>query len=342
MSSVVALTTTFTPAPSCTINIYQESFSTGLTCVVGTQVVPCNYFHLGVDSSTSDCLPSGWGTASDAYFSPGICPTGYTQACQNVTGSETVATCCPTGFECGTNSYWPWWVTNFCTYTVTSGQVLAYTSSILGEGEVVFTTTDRGDQGINAFGIQIRYQSTDFVSSSTPTSTPAPTSATAGTASATGQTTGGSGSGSSSSASPTGGSSSDNGGHSSSSSGGLSTGAKAGIGIGVALGVVAFLGIIILLFIRKRRTAAAAAASGSGEGGLEGEGAMANMNVGPSSPDPRGSGIAYTGLSTTGSPAPEQQKYYSPDSAATPPMAEAPTNSWTMPVELPADQPQRY
>ncbi|CAK7562543.1 MAG: hypothetical protein SEPTF4163_000391 [Sporothrix epigloea] len=321
MSSVPALTTTFVPSPSCTVDIYMESFSTGLICAVGTQIVPCNYYHLGVDSSTSDCLPSGWASSTGAYFSPGICPSGYTQACQNVTGSETRATCCPTGFD----------------------QVLVYTTSILGEGNAVFTSTE-DNQGINAFGIEIRYQSTDFASSSS-------TATSAASASATGQSTG---SGSSSSASPsgTGNSSSDSSGHSSSSSSGLSTGAKAGIGIGVALGVLALLGIFIFLVVRKRRAAATAAGDGDGDGlggALDSEGNMASMSGGPTTGDHRassmaspGSGIAYTAVST-GSPAPEQQKYYSADSTAVPPMAEAPTDApWTMPAELPAETPQRY
>ncbi|CAK7265641.1 hypothetical protein SEPCBS57363_001686 [Sporothrix epigloea] len=336
MSSVPALTTTFVPSPSCTIDIYMESFSTGLICAVGTQIVPCNYYHLGVDSSTSDCFPSGWASTSDAYFSPGICPSGYTQACQNVTGSETRATCCPTGFECGTDTYWPWYVTNLCTYPLTTSQVLVYTTSILGEGNAVFTSTE-DNQGINAFGIQIRYQSTDFVSSS---STAAPSStATSSTASVTGQSTG---SGSSSSASPTG--TGNSSGDSSSSSSGLSTGAKAGIGIGVALGVLALLGCIVFLFVRKRRAAAAAADAGDGDdlgGALGSDGPSSGGHRVNSMASP-GSGIAYTAVST-GSPAPEQQKYYSGDSTAVPPMAEAPTDApWTMPAELPAEHSQRY
>jgi hypothetical protein len=48
--------------------------------------------------SPSQCFPSGWASSSQ-YFSPGICPLGYIQACSVVatagTVTETRATCCP-------------------------------------------------------------------------------------------------------------------------------------------------------------------------------------------------------------------------------------------------------
>ena len=92
--SVPALTTTFTPVSSCTIDIY-KLLQTDMTCSDGSSAVACNFFHLGFTTSTSDCFPSGWSPSSAAYFSPGICPVGYTEACKSVFNSETRATCCP-------------------------------------------------------------------------------------------------------------------------------------------------------------------------------------------------------------------------------------------------------
>lgn len=94
MTTVPSLTTTFTPASSCTVDLYNLPF-TGLQCVEGTVAVPCVFMHLGVDTSTSACFPPGWSDATSAFYSPGICPLGYTEACSQVVGTETRATCCP-------------------------------------------------------------------------------------------------------------------------------------------------------------------------------------------------------------------------------------------------------
>lgn len=94
MTAVPALTTTFTPASSCTIDLYKLQYP-GITCALGTSLIPCEFFHLGVDSSASKCFPLGWSDSTAAYFSPGICPDGYTEACSSTVGAETRATCCP-------------------------------------------------------------------------------------------------------------------------------------------------------------------------------------------------------------------------------------------------------
>ncbi|CAK7205758.1 hypothetical protein SEUCBS139899_008537 [Sporothrix eucalyptigena] len=320
--SVPALTTTFVPASSCTVDLYKLAYP-NITCAIGTSLIACDFFHLGVDSSTSNCFPSGWSDASTAYFSPGICPSGYTEACQSVVNSETRATCCPIGYQCQTETNWPWYSTDRCTYVMSTSQVFVYTTSIIGKGEVVSTVTDA--EGLNAFGVQIRYQSTDFVSSSSSSSS-----------AQTGSNTGSGGS----NASPTGSNSSgDNNGTSSGSSSGLSTGAKAGIGIGVALGVLAFVGVAIFLIIRNRRAAAAAAAAGGSSAGAPSSSGPSSGGMGVSTIGSPGSGVAYTAVST-GSPAPDQQKYYYAAGASTP-MVEAPGQmSWTPPVELPTDHQQ--
>lgn len=76
------LTTTFTPAPTCTADIYTTSI----------------YYSIG-GLEPSQCFPSGWASTSQ-YYSPGLCPAGYTEACSSLvsagTVTETQATCCPT------------------------------------------------------------------------------------------------------------------------------------------------------------------------------------------------------------------------------------------------------
>ena len=95
-----ALTTTFTPSPSCTIDIYDVA-DTSAGCVAGTVPVACHYYQLGVTTPNSNCFPPGWSPSSTAFFSPGlVCPQGYTTACSSVTtvdggAKETRATCCP-------------------------------------------------------------------------------------------------------------------------------------------------------------------------------------------------------------------------------------------------------
>lgn len=89
-----ALTTTFVPASSCLAEVYELTYP-GSLCYDGTTSHPCIFFHLGADSSTSACMPSGWSDSTSAYFSPGICPSGYMEACIAVISSETTATCCP-------------------------------------------------------------------------------------------------------------------------------------------------------------------------------------------------------------------------------------------------------
>lgn len=97
-TSPPALTTTFTPAPSCLRDTYVWNATVGKSCGSGSSTVPCVYASLG-PPSTSACLPSGYNWDTTAYFSPGICPSGYMIACSSVVSigsvSETRATCCP-------------------------------------------------------------------------------------------------------------------------------------------------------------------------------------------------------------------------------------------------------
>jgi hypothetical protein len=85
--TVLALTTTFVPPPSCLTGVYLYESQSSIS-----------YYSLG-PPDTSDCFPSGWEPVTTAYFSPGVCPLGYNIACTNYnstdTLNETIATCCP-------------------------------------------------------------------------------------------------------------------------------------------------------------------------------------------------------------------------------------------------------
>ncbi|PMD56899.1 uncharacterized protein K444DRAFT_38869 [Hyaloscypha bicolor E] len=87
-----ALTITFTPAPNCTSGF----------CAIAVG----NYYSFGGSAaSLSQCFPLGWQSLSQ-HYSPGAFPQGYTQACSELSASDTVtetrATCCPVNYECST------------------------------------------------------------------------------------------------------------------------------------------------------------------------------------------------------------------------------------------------
>ncbi|KAL6705202.1 hypothetical protein ACN47E_007162 [Coniothyrium glycines] len=252
--SLGALTTTFTPDASClaSSNIWRIH----TTC-------PGNdgcYYLLQGPPVTSDCMPTNYNYDRKAYYSPAYCPAGYTAACSSLSITnritETQYTCCPTvrDFSClspGINTFTglPFQSYLGCVSGFTSPGTLPVTVSS------AFTTSTGsevhgGDGGaINAFAVRVRFQATDFVSTTTspsPSSTPAtPASSPSNAASQT----------SSASATPTN--------SSAPSSSGLSTGAKAGIGIGAALGAIAVAALLFLVYrMGKRRNASAAPLSG--------------------------------------------------------------------------------
>lgn len=84
------LTTSFTMAASC---------SQDLNSFYSVAVGGLYYLAQGAPDMTT-CFPSGYGRYEQDYYSPGVCPDGYTVACasRNAIGSltETVQTCCPT------------------------------------------------------------------------------------------------------------------------------------------------------------------------------------------------------------------------------------------------------
>lgn len=100
MSNAGPLTTTFTAPASC-------ATATGLYQIwsSGSEGASATYhYEQGPLASLSSCFPSGYdasATGAEPYYSPGLCPSGYTAACSSTgvvsaTATETALTCCPT------------------------------------------------------------------------------------------------------------------------------------------------------------------------------------------------------------------------------------------------------
>jgi len=228
MVSLGALTTTFVPPNSCI-----ASFSTDFK-IVGFDVMG--------PVSTDGCFPPNYDFATDAYYSPGFCPAGYTAGCmtplpaKGLVASETTVTCCPTSYSCQPSPYNLQGSTYLCVSRIVTfiGEQLTLSGSQTVATIPTVTVTPNDNWIANAFGIQVRYQSTDFVSPITASSS----SSGHQTLSSSPDGTSPAQSTSISTASP---------------SGGLSTGAAAGIGVGATLGFLMLVGLVILVGCRNRR-----------------------------------------------------------------------------------------
>ncbi|OMP86117.1 hypothetical protein BK809_0003286 [Diplodia seriata] len=228
------LTTTFTPASSeCFSSLFfaRESGKTGI--------------NLGFPgTSRSTCLPPDFDWAATRYYSPGLCPSAYSYACSYTTDDVTVATCCPSGWDCrpdrGPN------IVLGCITTFAESTNLAIGSYSMNSPTIITGTTTMpivsGDRAF-AFGPIVRRASTDLTWP--PATTPASTSLPSSSLSSASTTTGASLATAAVSESP-----------------GLSIGAKAGIGVGAAVGGVVVIAALIgaIMLRRKRRRSVASLA----------------------------------------------------------------------------------
>jgi hypothetical protein len=84
-----ALTTVFTPPSSCLASSALWWIYTGY-----------NVYQLQGPPDLQNCFPPSYVPNSTAYYSPGVCPSGYTTACTSFntvgTVTDTLYTCCPT------------------------------------------------------------------------------------------------------------------------------------------------------------------------------------------------------------------------------------------------------
>ncbi|KGO38428.1 hypothetical protein PEX1_088270 [Penicillium expansum] len=220
------LTTTFTPAIECLTDwwVFQSSWS-GYTS---------RWANLGPEN-TGICLPSGW--APSTWYSPGIaCPSGWAMASGPTTvNGETTGTCCPvylpsdltfTPRSSTSGGDRPWHSFEVCAFGATSDMKFIRTNTNkAGTTRAESGTAVAGKDGWNAYGIELRWRTTDLISA--PATSREPTATHAVIPTTTQQPLGESTS--------------------------LSTGAKAGIGIGAAIGgILAILGVVLLLIGRRK------------------------------------------------------------------------------------------
>ncbi|XXG97413.1 hypothetical protein Hte_003714 [Hypoxylon texense] len=239
--SLGPLTTTFAPPADCVASSALYWVNTASTF----------YWLHGRPLQTS-CFPDNYSPYQNQYYSPGICPVGYTRACESRSASETRATCCPQGnYVCASTS---------TSYSYPWGPTLGCMSVYRVDTETSFTTIDGTPTGgetagtpmsiyapgtIMAYGIVIR-NSQAATATATTTQTSGSASDTLQTASSALASETASSSIGAAAAGETQASSSDSG-------GGLSTGAAAGIGIATAVGIMAIGGVALWMFWTRRR-----------------------------------------------------------------------------------------
>ncbi|OTB08550.1 hypothetical protein M426DRAFT_317173 [Hypoxylon sp. CI-4A] len=231
MTNLGPLTTIFTPSGSdCT--------STFIGLLTGNA-----WLQYGVGGAASSaCLPASFEAFEDYFYSPGICPSGYTSACvaqyapSTGTASETEATCCPTSYSCRDNrGHDPFGCFSYFdepkTFAVSTFLFEINSAGSTTKIEAGSTTQVWSSNSIRAYGPVIRVRPGDIATTSS-TSALTPTRSSIGTTTPTAP-------------SPVGGDEA--------SSPGLSTGAAVGIGIGCGLLALALIGAAVAVFIRRRK-----------------------------------------------------------------------------------------
>ncbi|KAI1130796.1 hypothetical protein F5Y10DRAFT_103024 [Nemania abortiva] len=234
------LTTPFVPAPNC------ESFVSGL---IHTQTLTTNgstttseykYHTLGLNN-TSLCYPPYYHVGSTFYYSPAMCPSGWYVACGSFgIGSltETRATCCPSGYSCmDPPPETATWSTLSC-ISYAQSEIFV---TVPDDAYQVWSRVVKLQPIINAGAINVRWQPTDFITTTPPsTSVPSSSSTLPSTSSAPTKPP------TASNTSPQ-------------PDQGMSASTRVAIGVGVGIGSLALIvaGIICFLFIRrsKRRKA---------------------------------------------------------------------------------------
>ncbi|KAK3320990.1 hypothetical protein B0T19DRAFT_254911 [Cercophora scortea] len=159
MTLLGALTTTFQAPSSCATaaaQIYQIWTSSQY-----------NYVQGPLFPSQSDCFPSGYDASPSSYYSPGVCPRGYTSACTRTaatqdTDTETAVVCCPGGsisYTCvGSNT-----LASLGCMTSWEGAKGILTVTVISDGSSVRSATVTETEGVlAAYGIQVRFRETDM------------------------------------------------------------------------------------------------------------------------------------------------------------------------------------
>jgi hypothetical protein len=258
------LTTTFTPASTC-LDV----------TVAFDPVYPIHYVFAGpanlffsriiTPNPAEPCFPFFdifSNNSQSVFFSPGVCPLGYSTAYSTTVGDETQAACCPTGYTASTTAVDD---ENFGScQSPQTGPVTASAYITLGPNEngilthgpyTIPTSAFTGNQ-LEAVPVSIRYRAADFSATASSTkfggfsASNRPTSSVVASkrppSTVVGRHT-------------------------------LSPGAKIGIAVGSVIGVIAILGGIfgfVLFRRRRKRNEAGAASNGGGPGELHGTSAQ--------------------------------------------------------------------
>ncbi|KAI0867194.1 hypothetical protein GGS24DRAFT_495507 [Hypoxylon argillaceum] len=205
-----------------------------------------NNYLLQGNNNQLTCYPNGYAGNTAQYYSPARCPSGFTQACSSTnridTLVETISICCPTEhvFVCQSTSSLTWESTLGCVSQHTQAEAETIDVIVASDGSTSPYTIAIGALG--AYSIQVRYQSTDFISS---TSSAQRTNTRQVSATSTSTST-------SSTNTSTGGTS-DRTTSSSDSNGGISAGAAAGIAVGAFAGFLIVIAVVWYLVKQKRR-----------------------------------------------------------------------------------------
>ncbi|KAI2471540.1 hypothetical protein F4781DRAFT_386588 [Annulohypoxylon bovei var. microspora] len=231
--SLGPLTTSFTPPADCTASSALYWVSTAST-----------FYWLHGRPGQSSCFPDNYSPYQNQYYSPGVCPVGYTRGCESVsTGNDnsatTHATCCPQGnYVCASTSSsysYPWGPTLGCMSVYRVDTQTSFTTidgTINGDETAGAVTSIRAPGTIMAYGVVIQNGPTTATTTTSTTASDSQTSTTSSIASETASSTAAA---------------------AQSTSHGLSSGAAAGVGVGTAIGVMAIGGIILWMFWSRRR-----------------------------------------------------------------------------------------
>ncbi|KAK8051789.1 hypothetical protein PG993_003174 [Apiospora rasikravindrae] len=130
---------------------------------------PPGYYLLQGPPEGASCYPSAYAGVRSQYYSPAAsCPFGFTPACTSTEGeSETVYTCCPTQFNYGCQStiLFEWETTLGCMIPINFYRATTWTILDVQDGRTVTSTSSGSQGGMNAFSIQVRFQSSDLITS---------------------------------------------------------------------------------------------------------------------------------------------------------------------------------
>ncbi|KAK2768381.1 hypothetical protein FQN54_000236 [Arachnomyces sp. PD_36] len=148
MSSIGSMTSAFAPEPYCLEDLYidDENPNLDLNPFMDPKCLP-PAFPEEATTKTFDFY----------YYSPAICPSGYTSACEesclakSLATSETAMRCCPIDYACVPG-------VNYCSSTITSATEATFTD----DGKKVTTVPPLWYRKAFALGVYVRHQSSDL------------------------------------------------------------------------------------------------------------------------------------------------------------------------------------